>query len=210
MTTSGELFWKQIQKRKKKRADALIGRKKTVYSLPGHTRYLRQAFIKNVSMFLKSIFVLFFALFYFLYTRWKKDHLCCKHVAYMRRTMWVASPWEFLKWRYNLLGMSAMRVACYGLNSWLFFSACSGQHAWHSCRADCIVISENPPRLATHMEYVTYMRRICDIYATYMWHIGDVYVTYIRHFCSIYETYVAYVCISFIWPITGNFYVSHV
>jgi len=31
------------------------------------------------------------------------------------------------------------------------FSACSGQHAWHSCRAGCIVISENPQGLATHM-----------------------------------------------------------
>ena len=31
------------------------------------------------------------------------------------------------------------------------FSACSGQHAWHSCRAGCIVISENPQGLAIHM-----------------------------------------------------------
>ena len=31
------------------------------------------------------------------------------------------------------------------------FSACGGQHAWHSCRAGCIVISENPQELATHM-----------------------------------------------------------
>ena len=31
------------------------------------------------------------------------------------------------------------------------FSACSGQHAWHSCRAGCIFISENPQGLATHM-----------------------------------------------------------
>ena len=31
------------------------------------------------------------------------------------------------------------------------FSACSGRHAWHSCRAGCIVISENPQGLATHM-----------------------------------------------------------
>ena len=27
----------------------------------------------------------------------------------------------------------------------------SRQHAWHSCRAGCIVISENPQGLATHM-----------------------------------------------------------
>jgi len=31
------------------------------------------------------------------------------------------------------------------------FSTCSGQHAWHSCRAGCIVISENSQGLATHM-----------------------------------------------------------
>jgi len=31
------------------------------------------------------------------------------------------------------------------------FSACSGQHAWYKCRAGCIVISENPQGLATHM-----------------------------------------------------------
>jgi len=31
------------------------------------------------------------------------------------------------------------------------FSACSGQHAWHSCRAGCIVISENPQGFATRM-----------------------------------------------------------
>jgi len=31
------------------------------------------------------------------------------------------------------------------------FSACSGKQAWHSCRAGCIVIPENPPGLATHM-----------------------------------------------------------
>jgi len=31
------------------------------------------------------------------------------------------------------------------------FSACIAQHAWHSCRAGCIVISENPQGLATHM-----------------------------------------------------------
>ena len=29
--------------------------------------------------------------------------------------------------------------------------ACSRQHAWHSCRAGCIVISENPQGLATDM-----------------------------------------------------------
>jgi len=59
------------------------------------------------------------------------------------------APEDFLKWRYNLLDMSVMRVAHYGLDSG--FSACSRQHAWHSCRADCIVISENPQGLATHM-----------------------------------------------------------
>ena len=31
------------------------------------------------------------------------------------------------------------------------FSACSGQQAWHSCRAGCIGISENPQGLATHV-----------------------------------------------------------
>jgi len=31
------------------------------------------------------------------------------------------------------------------------FSTYSGRHAWHSCRASCIVISENPQGLATHM-----------------------------------------------------------
>jgi len=31
------------------------------------------------------------------------------------------------------------------------FWPCSGQHAWHSCRGGCIVISENPQGLATHM-----------------------------------------------------------
>jgi len=31
------------------------------------------------------------------------------------------------------------------------FPASSGQHAWHSCRAGCIVFSENPQGLATHM-----------------------------------------------------------
>ena len=48
------------------------------------------------------------------------------------------------------------------------FSACSGQHAWHSCRAGCIVISESPQGLATHMVhrilrhqgYQRYERRI--------------------------------------------------
>jgi len=36
--------------------------------------------------------------------------------------------------------------------SWIpSFSACSGQHAWHSCRARCIVFSDNPQGLATHM-----------------------------------------------------------
>jgi len=30
------------------------------------------------------------------------------------------------------------------------FSACSGQHAWHSCRAGCIVISENPGARNSH------------------------------------------------------------
>ena len=45
--------------------------------------------------------------------------------------------------------MSVMRVAYYGLNFWLFSR--SGQHVWHSCRAGCTVISENPQGLATHM-----------------------------------------------------------
>jgi len=36
------------------------------------------------------------------------------------------------------------------------FSACSGQHAWHSCRAGCIIISENPQGLATHMILLNY------------------------------------------------------
>jgi len=27
----------------------------------------------------------------------------------------------------------------------------SGQHAWHSCRAGCVVFSENPKGLATHL-----------------------------------------------------------
>jgi len=61
----------------------------------------------------------------------------------------LRAPEDFLKRRYNLLDMSTMRVAYYGLDSWL--SAFSGQHAWHSCRAGCIVISENPQGLATHM-----------------------------------------------------------
>jgi len=34
------------------------------------------------------------------------------------------------------------------------FSACSGQHAWHSCRAGCIVISEDPQGLATHISFM--------------------------------------------------------
>ena len=33
----------------------------------------------------------------------------------------------------------------------LAFQPISGQHAWHSCRAGCIVLSENPQELATHM-----------------------------------------------------------
>jgi len=32
----------------------------------------------------------------------------------------LRAPEDFLKRRYNLLGMSTMRVAYYGLNSWLF------------------------------------------------------------------------------------------
>jgi len=32
--------------------------------------------------------------------------------------------------------------------------ALSRQHVWHSCRADCIVFSENPQGLATHMVYI--------------------------------------------------------
>ena len=38
------------------------------------------------------------------------------------------------------------------------FSACSGQHAWHSCRARCIVISQNPQGLATHMVQLSSLR----------------------------------------------------
>ena len=32
----------------------------------------------------------------------------------------LRAPGDFLKWRYNLLDMSTMRVAYYGLDSWLF------------------------------------------------------------------------------------------
>ena len=40
------------------------------------------------------------------------------------------------------------------------FSACSGQHAWHSCRAGCIAFSENPQGLATHMVCLTSGSRV--------------------------------------------------
>jgi len=44
------------------------------------------------------------------------------------------------------------------------FSACSGQHAWHSCRAGRIVISENPQGLATHMVQSAKISDLSKIY----------------------------------------------
>ena len=46
------------------------------------------------------------------------------------------------------------------------FSACSGQHAWHSCRAGCIVISENPQGLATHMVHLQFYKA-CGFYRVF-------------------------------------------
>ena len=43
------------------------------------------------------------------------------------------------------------------------FSACSGQHAWHLCRAGCIVISENPQGFATHMVPTTGTESHCPL-----------------------------------------------
>jgi len=52
------------------------------------------------------------------------------------------------------------------------FSACSGQHAWHSCRAGCIVIPENPQRLATHMVHSQFLR--WDF--SYLWSILEAFI----------------------------------
>ena len=45
------------------------------------------------------------------------------------------------------LDPTAVRVADGGLDSWLL--ACSTLHAWHSCRAGCIVSSESRQGLVT-------------------------------------------------------------
>ena len=44
----------------------------------------------------------------------------------------------------------------------------SGQHAWHSCRAGCIVISENTQRLATQMVYSVQGVKTCSFVDKYM------------------------------------------
>jgi len=51
----------------------------------------------------------------------------------------LRAPEAFRKWRCCPLDASAMQFAYNGLNSLLF--RCSWHHAWHSCHADCIVIS---------------------------------------------------------------------
>ena len=71
----------------------------------------------------------------------------------------LRAPEDFLKWRYNPLDTSATRVFHYRLKT--RNPARSRQHAWHSCRADCIVISENPQGLAAHMVQPRTVSALC-------------------------------------------------
>jgi len=90
------------------------------------------------------------------FTAYKMRFTNIIHGLMRPRTYWwisvpseLRAPEEFLKWRYNLLDTSATRVIHY--IGWKARNpAHSRQHAWHSCRAGCIVISENPQGLATH------------------------------------------------------------
>jgi len=73
-------------------------------------------------------------------------------------TTWVASPW----------GFSEMTIqparhefhACCPLGWKARNPARSRQHACHSCRAGCIVISENPQGLATHIVLWLYLSKV--------------------------------------------------
>jgi len=68
----------------------------------------------------------------------------------------LRAPEDFRKWQHTTATFdttSSTWVSCVlPTTGWIpVYLACSGQPAWHSCRAGCIVISENPQRLATHM-----------------------------------------------------------
>jgi len=70
-----------------------------------------------------------------------------------RKMCWYHESCEPLRIFWNDDTACSTWVSCVlPITGWIpGFSACSGQHAWHSCRAGRIVISENPQGLATHM-----------------------------------------------------------